>query len=260
MKKILSTVLVGLCFATSTSTMASAKNNTYQEFLKMQEENVSINEINDFYQKNREELVMYTKDPEQAKKDANIIDVDPEPIIGEISEVDEYGSGGNNDDSMTSKEWNTIKEVATKGNILITKDDNTPIITHGHAAIVYSDCSKTIEILGFDYTPQEYNIDRWSDYKTAKLLYPASADFEKRKAAADKAKTTFVDGEWSYELLPNVTSSDSVNCATLVWKSYNSVGVKLGRFGNSSTPESLLTGSGNIKCKVSANWSCDTKW
>ena len=90
MKKILSTVLVGLCFATSTSTMASAKNNTYQEFLKMQEENVSINEINDFYQKNREELVMYTKDPEQAKKDANIIDVDPEPIIGEIFAADQY--------------------------------------------------------------------------------------------------------------------------------------------------------------------------
>ena len=163
---------------------------------------------------------------------------------------------------MTIKQWNAIKEVATKGNILLTKDDRTPGIDHGHSAIVYSDCSKVIEILGFNHSPQEYNIDRWSDYKTAKLIYPSSASFEERKAAANKAMNTFVNGDvdWVYAIIPSVDDPITINCATLVWRSYEAVGIKLGKFGFSSSPESLLTGSGNIKCKVSANWSCDTKW
>ena len=260
MKKFISIFTCLLVIVMSATAYADTSNN-YQTYVQMQENNEPIEEILKFYNEHKTEIDACVSDPEQLAKDAVATNVDPEIVIGEVPyEITRSGGGEDEETSMSTTQWEAIKGQATKGNILITKDDNTPLITHGHAAMVYVDCSKTIEILGYGYTPQEYNIDRWGDYRTAKLIYPSSVDFDTRKAAADTAKTTFVDGNWTYYLLPNVNNTSQINCATLVWRSYNAHGLTLGKSGASATPQSLLTGAGGIICKVSANWACDTTW
>lgn len=268
MKKLLSLILVIACMGMSTSAVVYADNQSiYDEFIRMQNDREPVADIMEYYEEYEEVLSAYTCDEEQLQRDAVATERDPEPVIGEIpaGRVARSGGGEDEDNSMTAEQWDAIEEQATKGNILITKDDNTPAITHGHAAMVYVNCSKTVEILGPGYVPQEYNISRWGDYEKVKLIYPDAVDFDVRKSAADEAYSTFVDIEededgWSYYFLPNVNNASEVNCATLVWRSYNAVGLTLGKFGNSSIPESLLTGAGDIICKVSANWSCDTNW
>lgn len=159
---------------------------------------------------------------------------------------------------MSPDEWDSIQEVATKGNILITKDSETSGYNHGHAAIVHTDCYSTVEILGLGYLSKEYNIDRWEGYTMVKLVYPAAASLSTRQAAADYSYSRYRN--WNYAALPSVTSDSYLNCATLVWRSYNDAGVVLGKTGNSATPKSLLQGGGNITCKAVANWQFGTEW
>lgn len=50
---------------------------------------------------------------------------------------------------MTSSDWNYMKDKADKG-ILISKDETTYVlwiigVNHGHAGIVYTDSSRTVE-------------------------------------------------------------------------------------------------------------------
>lgn len=73
-------------------------------------------------------------DEGQVLRDQNTIDVDPE-IIFETR-------------AASKTTWNSIRNQTDKGNILITKDDNTPVIDHGHCALVYSAGTQTAEIFG----------------------------------------------------------------------------------------------------------------
>lgn len=244
--------------AMSISAFAEENNDTYHNFIHeaelLENSNPSPKEIQEFFKKYKDEIDTVICDPEQVRKDLITEDVDPEPVIGDVSKYLDNNSKYRVSDNL----WNNIKEVATKGNILITKYDQTPAIDHGHTAIVLEDCSKTVEILGIGYTSDEYNIDRWKEYPSIKLVYPSSADFETRKKAASRAYVKYIN--WKYAALPDVDSDKYLNCATLVWRSYNDVGITLGKLKYSASPQSILQGPGNIVCKAYANWEGGTNW
>lgn len=194
-------------------------------------------------------------DVEQAERD----------LINGMRDVEEVhlesiqSNGGGGDNKMTIEQWDSIKSEATKGNILLTKDQVTLGYNHGHAAIVYQNCKKIIEAPGVGNLSTERDIDAWENFYTCKLMYPASPDFETRKSAADMAKEKYVG--WEYAIAPSRSSTKYLNCATLVWRAYNDVGVVLG-YANADTvtPRNLLEGGGLITIKVEANWNDTTEW
>lgn len=64
----------------------------------------------------------------------------------------------------------------------------------------------------------------------------------------------------SYAALAVRDSTYALNCATLVWRAYNSgVGTTLGYSGSTVLPRNLAEGPGNMTIKIHANWS-GTAW
>lgn len=197
-------------------------------------------------------IIDYTTicDKEQVLKDQNTMDVDPEIVIKTRGL------------SRTRTTWDTIRQETDKGNILITKDDNTPVIDHGHSALVYSAGSQTVEIFGAGYTSGIFDFEdtTWGDKNRVRLYYPASATYNERKNAANYAANNLLDME--YAMLASIGSSEELNCATLVWRSYNHVGTMLGYMFKDNKqitciPQALVEGPGNMTIKIQKNWSGD---
>ena len=67
-----------------------------------------------------------------------------------------------------------------------------------------------------------------------------------------------------YSVLASVGDSKYLNCATLVWRSYNQLGLLLGyNFKDNKqitcTPKALVEGPGNMTIKIQKNWP-GTDW
>lgn len=125
---------------------------------------------------------------------------------------------------ISNDHWDFISEKFKAGQILITHDDATPIIDHGHSAILISS-TRTVEHLGSSTTKYsgEYDVDWWQGFSTMKSFN--YSDSSTMSAAATYAKNNLTG--WEYNALASRYSSNKVNCATLVWKAYNSQNVNV---------------------------------
>lgn len=124
---------------------------------------------------------------------------------------------------ISDTNWEFMKEKFKKGQILITDDATTLGYNHGHAAILYS-TTNTVEHLGKNTTTYSgyYDVSWWQSFDTIKSFNYSDADI--MSSAANYAYNNLRGKE--YNVIADRTSS-KVNCATLVWKAYNSQGVNI---------------------------------
>lgn len=124
---------------------------------------------------------------------------------------------------ISDANWEFMKEKFRKGQILITDDATTLGYSHGHAAILVSS-TNTVEHLGKNTTTYSgyYDVSWWQTFDTIKSFNYSDKDV--MSAAADYAYENLQGKE--YNVIADRTSS-KVNCATLVWKAYNSEGVNI---------------------------------
>ncbi len=167
-------------------------------------------------------------------------------------------SGGDVETKMTLEQYQKIEDVATKGNILITKDNTTLGVNHGHAGIVYENCTSTVEALGYGEVSQKQNLSTWKEHYQVRLYYPSNVSESNRYAAGDYAHTSLRG--WSYQLLPSVNSDSNLNCATLVWKAYKHGANHSFSYNEADTvtPQNIVDWWG-LTQKVSINWN-GTGW
>lgn len=124
---------------------------------------------------------------------------------------------------ISNEHWEFMEETFRKGQILITDDATTLGYSHGHAAIMYS-TTHTVEHLGKNTTAYSgyYNVSWWQSFDTIKSFN--YSDDQVMNDAADYAYN-YLQGK-EYNVIADRTSN-KVNCATLVWKAYNSEGVNI---------------------------------
>lgn len=135
----------------------------------------------------------------------------------------ETGTSYISESRISDPNWEFMKETFKKGQILITDDATTLGYSHGHAAILYS-TTHTVEHLGKNTTTYSgyYDVSWWQSFDTIKSFNYSDDDI--MSAAADYAYDNLRGKE--YNVIADRTSS-KVNCATLVWKAYNSEGVNI---------------------------------
>jgi len=187
--------------------------------------------------------------------DLQVDKVTPE-IVNEVrnTEVINNGSsnGSKNTGKMSDNQWSVMKSNAKKGDILVSKDQSTLWVNHGHAALVYSDGSLTVEHTG-EGKSNVYNITRWKDRETMRIYYPSGTSTTTRGNAANYAYNKLRG--WEYGALAKCDNSKKLNCATLVWKAYKSIGVTLQKTsGGSCRPKCFVEGSAKTVYKTNANW------
>jgi uncharacterized protein YycO len=162
-------------------------------------------------------------------------------------------SSGTNEEPMTYDQYTYMKEKADKGDILVTKDQSTLGVNHGHAAIVYEDSAYTVEHTG-EGTSDKYSIYRWRNRYTMRDYYPTGTTATTRAKAANYAYSNLTG--WEYSALPSCTNSSKLNCATLVWKAFNYAGVTLQKTGaGGCTPICFVEGSPGTTYWSGVNWS-----
>lgn len=124
---------------------------------------------------------------------------------------------------ISNERWNYMKEKFKQGQILITDDAGTLGYNHGHAAILATS-TITVEHLGKNTTEYSgyYDVSWWQSFDTIKSL-----KYNNEHIMIDASNYAFnnLQGK-SYNVIANRTS-DKVNCATLVWKAYNSQNVNI---------------------------------
>lgn len=123
---------------------------------------------------------------------------------------------------ISQEHWNFMKETFKKGQILVTDDASTLSVDHGHAAIMVS-TTHTVEHLGktTSKTSGYYDVGWWQGFNTMKSYNYSSTDVMNK--AANYANNNLQN--WNYNAFSDRNSASTVNCATLVWKAYNSQGV-----------------------------------
>jgi hypothetical protein len=137
--------------------------------------------------------------------------------------------------AMTQDEYNTLLEEVSKGDILVTKDSWTNVtvlgitktVNHGHCCLVddkYSSDVYVTEAFGPDQLSDKYLLgdehDHWKDYHRVRVYYPTDATDTQREEAANYADRE-LEG-WEYDPFAEVRSTKYLNCATLVYKAYES--------------------------------------
>lgn len=167
-------------------------------------------------------------------------------------------SDGDGSSKMTSSDWTYMKGRADKGDILVSKDQTTYVlwvvgVNHGHAAIVYTDSSRTVEALGDPYTSDDYDISRWSNRYTMRDYYPTGTTATLRANAANYAYDN-LQGK-PYSVTASRTDTSSLQCANLVWQAYKSQNIVLDyALAGWATPMTFVQDS-DLTLWGGVNWS-----
>ncbi len=134
--------------------------------------------------------------------------------------------------TMPAAQWNALKKVAEPSDILVTKDCTSATINHGHSALVYDE-ETTIEHYGpkdiiegatgySDTQDMEYF---WRHCKSCRLYEVSEAKDNDLSEDIVKYAEDNLRG-LGYAPLARLDVK-AVNCATIIWKAYNSVGIDL---------------------------------
>ncbi len=223
LKKILSIVTV-MSFTLSLLVPVYADNKDVNYYLMSNQDLVKISSLSledisrakkmngeESFNKNFDYYIQNTKKVNSSKRNDKHIEL-ADSETGKVIKLEP-------DSRISNSSWEFMSEKFKAGQILITDDASTCGYDHGHAAILISE-TKTVEHLGSGTTELsgEYNVDWWQGYDTIKSFnYSSSSTMSK---AARYAKNNLKD--WQYNVLADRTSAYGLNCATLVWKAYNS--------------------------------------
>lgn len=190
-----------------------------------------------------------------------------------------FSSSNPSDDvvPMTQAQYNNLLNTVVDGDILVTKDSWTVIINHGHSCMVddvYKTSTSTsvyvIEAFGPGTLSDRYKLgdlhNHWRNYNRVRVYYPTNTTATVRNNAATYAWSNLQDKE--YDALADVNSSKYLNCATLVWKAYDSQNVSLKKslfalnniYWYTVYPNDFVTDKNNT-CRLKINWSGgDNTW
>ena len=206
--------------------------------------------------RNISEEELLTPNGEVPVFDVNDI-ITEETIVLETSN-NTRASGNSTGNKMTAAQYQQIEDVATKGNVIITKDSTTLGVQHGHSGIVYENCYSTVEALGYGEVSQWQLLSTWKNHYQVRLYYPSNVSENNRYAAGNYAYNNLRG--WSYQVLPAVDSSSNLNCATLVWRAYKNGAGTTFTYNAAGTliPQNIVEWWGMTQ-KVSVNWS-GTAW
>lgn len=163
---------------------------------------------------------------------------------GEIKYHDKYLK-------ISNDGWDFMKEKFTKGQILVTDDAKTLGYSHGHSAILVNS-THTVEHLGSNTTKYSgyYDVSWWQTFDTIKSFNYNNSTIMRK--AADYAKSNLQNKR--YNFMADRTSS-RVNCATLVWKAYNSQGVNIVNSTSGTVKPSDFDKSRNLNWVRSIGWN-----
>ncbi len=138
--------------------------------------------------------------------------------------------------NMPELQWNSLLRIIQPSDILVTKDCMTLDLDHGHAALACGD-GMTVEHRGPrnvgipGATGESEHLDMaavWRHCQSCRLYEVPEIDDD------DDTKENIVDYAidnligWNYLLTANIESESNLNCATLVWKAYESEDITLG--------------------------------
>ncbi len=160
---------------------------------------------------------------------------------------------------MPASKWNALYKVAEPSDILVTKDCTTATVDHGHSALVYGD-GYTIEHYGYrgivegstGLSDKEIMERFWIHCQSCRL-YEVS---EVKNDYLDEEIVQYAEDNLiglSYAPLARLDVK-AVNCATLIWKAYNSVGIDLGGHWNDTRIPSDYVEHNELYMVFSTGW------
>jgi uncharacterized protein YycO len=177
-----------------------------------------------------------------------------------VSQIESYSSsGGNSKKHMTDDQWEEMKKESKKGDILVSKDQTTFTVNHGHAAIVYKNGERTVEHTGTGKS-DDYPIETsWRNIKTMRIYYLGIVDDESMVAIADYAFDNLKGKD--YDMLANRKNKKKVNCATLVWQAYDSQDFQLNYAPSGSVTPMCFVEEEDLILMKGVNWDTgDHEW
>ena len=168
---------------------------------------------------------------------------------------------------MAASDFSYMKGKVDKGDIIVSKDQWSVFINHGHAAIAVQTDTSTKYVVHHTGSgkSKKANFDDLAEVYTMRLYYTNGVTGTTRRAAADYALNKLKD--WSYDALADINSTTYVNCATLVWKALKSQGIKhetryipIAQYYTVETvwPKDFVTDS-KTTMWAQVNWSGDSK-
>lgn len=138
---------------------------------------------------------------------------------------------------MGDYDWNRLKETFSGGVIIVSKDQST-VLRHGHAAICFTS-THIVEHPGTGQLSRLIAADQsFKNLGAVATFKPTGATNSQMLRAGNYACNNLLD--WEYNVLASRTSSTKMNCATLVWKSYDYVDVEVCDPGTGTVYPSML--------------------
>jgi uncharacterized protein YycO len=192
-----------------------------------------------------DELQKEMKIAEENTKKAKSLEIDQKELKKELKELKKDNPEKydlvieqiKTEEAVASGEITTLSSVSmgTKGDVLVTYDQDISGWNHGHAAIVAINYDYIYEAMpdpGVRYYP-----NRWANYNTKKKMYVKGASFANYDNAVAFAKAQV--GK-PYSLAAAKDQTKVYYCSLLVWKSWQKQGFDLdGDGGLIVTPADL---------------------
>lgn len=168
--------------------------------------------------------------------------------------------------TMSDTDWGNIYRAALTADIVVTKDYVTLGVDHGHSALMASGTT-TVEhygpandnVPGANGLSDEYSFaNLWKHTKTCRVYGYDGITGSQRSSIANYAKKNLTG--WEYSAAASRTDGNKMNCATLVWKAYNSVGITLNGYWNgflsyTMLPSDFVEQNPNLSMKASVGWT-----
>lgn len=163
-------------------------------------------------------------------------------------------------DDSTGTNYSEFSELYAEGelgDILISGTNDTRILhvatyRHGHAALI-SDDSKIIHAPGPGMKSERAGLSRFGVKKRVRL-YEVSGVEETQKADIHETAKSYIG--WDYDFDASTSSKDSLNCATLVWRTYNDNEIELKKYFYTCRPKDIVEDPQTI-CVANLNWPGD---
>lgn len=146
---------------------------------------------------------------------------------------------------MGEYDWGRLTATMDTGVIIVSKDQST-VLRHGHAAICRYG-TQVVEHPGLNGLSviRDASVN-FKNLGAVATFLPKNVTTQQKAQAAYYAENFLVG--WQYGIAAPRTSTDRMNCATLVWKAYNYAGVDVCAPGTGTVKPSDLDVDGyNVK-------------
>lgn len=156
---------------------------------------------------------------------------------------------------MGSYDWQQLEKTFGAGVILLSKDESFLGARHGHAAICYNH-TEIVEHPGLGELSRRIKIadTKWNQKGAVATLLPRNITDRQRIEASNYAAANLVG--WQYDVRAPRASTDRMNCATLVWKAYNAIGIDACAPGSGTVkPSQLDDSSYNVRLYATGQYT-----